>query len=58
MQPEKLQAALTERQREAGLYLVELDDDVLQLKRDDQVLATFSNLAQQSKAYGKKLSGG
>jgi len=33
MRPEKLQAALTERQREAGLYLEEPDDDVLQLKR-------------------------
>jgi hypothetical protein len=42
MQPEKLQAALTERQREAGLCLVEPDDDVLQPKRGDQVLATFS----------------
>ena len=42
MRPEKLQAALTERQREAGLYLEEPDDETLQLKRDDKVLASFS----------------
>ena len=42
MRPETLQQALTQEQRDAGLYLEEPDDHILVLKRGDQVLARFS----------------
>jgi len=41
MKPEALQRVLMQEQRDAGLYLEELDDDTLLLKRGDQELARF-----------------
>lgn len=40
----ELQAALTQRQREAGLYLEEEGDHILLLRRGNECLAAFSQL--------------
>jgi len=58
MQPEKLQEALTEHQREAGLYLESQTMMCSSPRGTIRFWRLFPSVAQRSKAYGKKLSGG
>ena len=54
MRSETLQQALTQEQRDAGLYLEEPDDHILELKRDDQVVARFSQVGASKGSIQRK----